>query len=218
MPAALRDRRPASPASCRGAGVHVFARRLRARARADPRARRHQPARGQAGDGLQPAVAAPARDRAPLVRRLPAVARAVGRAPARAEWQQFVNCLTTNLTAFFREDAPLRLPGARPARARSRATLRIWCTAASTGEEPYSIAMVVDETLGPAPRVEHRGQRHRHHGAGHRAARRLRGRRARPRRPQRLQRHFLRGKGANEGRIRVRPELARRVDVSRRST
>jgi chemotaxis protein methyltransferase CheR len=64
----------------------------------------------------------------------------------------FCNSLTTNLTSFFREAhhfkylreqvlaplAKLPCPGPR---------LRIWSAACSTGEEPYSIAMTVAETL-----------------------------------------------------------------------
>ena len=58
-----------------------------------------------------------------------------------AEWEAFTNALTTNLTSFFREPhhfehlADLlaqRAPGER---------LLLWCAAASTGEEPYSIAI-----------------------------------------------------------------------------
>ena len=69
-----------------------------------------------------------------------------------AEWQEFVNCLTTNLTSFFREDhhfhALVDDLRAHPGRA-----LRIWCSAASTGEEPYSIAMTVAETLGTQAQI-----------------------------------------------------------------
>src|SRR5690349_13316109 len=62
-----------------------------------------------------------------------------------AEWQAFTNALTTNLTSFFREphhfetlrDWLAGVPRTRP--------VRIWCAAASTGEEPYSIAMTVME-------------------------------------------------------------------------
>jgi chemotaxis protein methyltransferase CheR len=66
------------------------------------------------------------------------------------EIEEFINAVTTNLTSFFREPhhfeylAREMLPAltANPAAARR---LRIWCCAASTGEEPYSIAMVLRE-------------------------------------------------------------------------
>ncbi len=66
---------------------------------------------------------------------------------ADAEWQEFVNCLTTNLTSFFREDHHFRLLATELSKRRGRPT-RIWCNAASTGEEPYSLAITVAETLG----------------------------------------------------------------------
>ncbi|HSW06085.1 CheR family methyltransferase [Aquabacterium sp.] len=127
-----------------------------------------------------------------------------------AEWQEFINCLTTNLTSFFREDHHFHAL-ADDLKARSGQSLRIWCSAASTGEEPYSIAMTVVESLGAQAnakimasdidtKVLATGQR----GVYDADSRGLS--------PQRLQRHFLRGKGANAGFIRVKPELARLID------
>lgn len=65
------------------------------------------------------------------------------------EWQAFINSLTTNLTAFFREahHFPLLADHAR----RRSGEYRVWSAAASTGEEPYSIAMTLADTLGTAP-------------------------------------------------------------------
>jgi chemotaxis methyl-accepting protein methylase len=68
-------------------------------------------------------------------------------AAAETEWQEFVNCLTTNLTAFFREEHHFDALAAELER-RGGEHLRIWCNAASTGEEPYTIAMTVVEALG----------------------------------------------------------------------
>lgn len=70
--------------------------------------------------------------------------------PAGAEeTQSLVNALTTNMTSLFREPHHFehlqhkRLPELMtPGRATK---LRIWCSAASTGEEPYSIAAVLAE-------------------------------------------------------------------------
>lgn len=65
------------------------------------------------------------------------------------EWQQFVNALTTNLTAFFRErhhfEHLARFAGER---LRDHSPLRVWSSASSTGEEPYSIAMTLADALG----------------------------------------------------------------------
>lgn len=62
------------------------------------------------------------------------------------EWAAFTNALTTNLTAFFREAHHFPLL-ARHLAGRS-GPVRVWSAAASTGEEPYSIAMTLLETLG----------------------------------------------------------------------
>ena len=128
-----------------------------------------------------------------------------------AEWQEFVNCLTTNLTAFFREEHHFHALAADIKARGAGKPLRIWCNAASTGEEPYSIAMTVVETLGSQPtaaivasdidtKVLATAQR----GVYAADARGLS--------TERLHRHFLRGKGANAGFIRVKPELARLID------
>lgn len=66
-----------------------------------------------------------------------------------AEWQAFINSLTTNLTAFFREAHHFPVL-AEHARKRS-GEYRVWSAAASTGEEPYSIAITLADTLGTAP-------------------------------------------------------------------
>ena len=63
---------------------------------------------------------------------------------------EVVEAMTTNETFFFRDKVPfdhLRdvvLPEMIQARS-ARKSLRIWCAAASTGQEPYSIAMVIKE-------------------------------------------------------------------------
>ncbi|MGU3284661.1 CheR family methyltransferase [Methylobacterium mesophilicum] len=66
-----------------------------------------------------------------------------------------VEAMTTNETFFFRDRIPFDLfrdtilPEAL-ARNASRRRLRIWCAAASTGQEPYSLAMLLQEA---APRL-----------------------------------------------------------------
>jgi chemotaxis protein methyltransferase CheR len=61
---------------------------------------------------------------------------------------QVIEAMTTNETSFFRDIHPFEvlrtkiLPDVIRARAATR-TLRIWCAAASTGQEPYSIAMTI---------------------------------------------------------------------------
>ena len=126
------------------------------------------------------------------------------------EWQEFVNALTTNLTAFFREDHHFPVLAQALTQRKGRPT-RVWCNAASTGEEPYSIAITVVEALGPNAPVRvlcsdidtkvlasaERGV----YAAG-----------ARGLSPDLLKRHFMRGEGSNSGFIRVRPELRRLLE------
>jgi chemotaxis protein methyltransferase CheR len=67
---------------------------------------------------------------------------------------EVVEAMTTNETFFFRDKTPFdhlkdtMLPALLQARS-SRRSLRIWCAAASTGQEPYSIAMCL-KGLGAA--------------------------------------------------------------------
>jgi chemotaxis protein methyltransferase CheR len=65
------------------------------------------------------------------------------------EWDAFVNAFTINHTAFFRERHHFTAL-AELARERD-APLSIWCSAASTGEEPYTIAMTLHEAGLPIP-------------------------------------------------------------------
>lgn len=65
----------------------------------------------------------------------------------KAEWEKFVNSLTTNLTSFFREPHHFPILADHLRKLQGKTTIKIWCSAASTGEEPYSIAMTVVETF-----------------------------------------------------------------------
>ena len=132
---------------------------------------------------------------------------------AAAEWQHFVNALTTNLTSFFRERHHFEALAAELAH--RDAPLGVWCAAASTGEEAYSIAMTCAEA-----------GRGRDSGVGivasdidtevlAVAARGVYPASAGGLSPERLQRHFLRGRGANAGFVRVQPALAARVGFRR---
>jgi len=95
----------------------------------------------------------------PLARRagMPGIAELVAKIKGGAEalTTDVVEAMTTNETFFFRDKIPfdhLRetiLPALVQARG-SRRSLRIWCAASSTGQEPYSIAMCVKEFGGLA--------------------------------------------------------------------
>jgi chemotaxis protein methyltransferase CheR len=126
-------------------------------------------------------------------------------AQADREWQEFINCLTTNLTSFFREDHHFPVLAEELLRRKGRPT-RIWCNAASTGEEPYSLAMTALEALGARPNVsilcsdiDTKVLARAEQGVYEQGARGIDA--------TRLHRHFLRGTGANSGFIRIRPEL-----------
>ena len=64
------------------------------------------------------------------------------------EWEAFTNALTTNLTAFFREEHHFPLLAELLLRHQGGGAISLWCSAASTGEEPYSMAMTAVETFG----------------------------------------------------------------------
>jgi len=126
------------------------------------------------------------------------------------EWESFTNALTTNLTSFFREahHFPLLLDHLTAVRKKDTRPLTIWCSAASTGEEPYSIAMTACEafnTLTPpvqivATDIDTNVLTTASNGVYPME-------RLDKTSPERLRRFFLKGKGAHEGMARVRPEL-----------
>ncbi len=64
------------------------------------------------------------------------------------EWEAFVNALTTNLTSFFREPHHFPLLAEHALQYTGSQPFSIWCSAASTGEEPYSIAMTLVDAFG----------------------------------------------------------------------
>lgn len=127
-----------------------------------------------------------------------------------AEWQAFVNALTTNLTAFFREAHHFPIL-AEHARSRPNG-YSVWSTAASTGEEPYSIAITLSEALGPravagqvwASDIDTQVLEKAEAGV-------YRQEDLRTLTAAQLQRYFLRGTGPHQGLVRVRPELAAQV-------
>jgi chemotaxis protein methyltransferase CheR len=125
-----------------------------------------------------------------------------------AEWEAFVNALTTNLTSFFREPHHFPILAEHIAGQKGKRNVALWCSAASTGEEPYSMAMTLADAFGnftpnvsiiatdvdtnvlatadagiyPLERVEKLSE-------------------------AMVKRFFLRGTGRQSGFVRVRPEL-----------
>jgi chemotaxis protein methyltransferase CheR len=125
------------------------------------------------------------------------------------EWQEFVNALTTNLTSFFREQHHFEILSSHLKSKPVGSAWRVWCNAASTGEEPYSIVMTAMEALGQkanfaltASDIDSKVL-----ASAAQGVYRLEG--LKGVNEERMQRFFLRGKGSNEGMARVKPELQR---------
>ena len=63
---------------------------------------------------------------------------------------EVIDSMTTNETMFFRDDEPFKVFRSRVLpeiieKQRAEKSLKIWCAASSTGQEPYSIAMIIRE-------------------------------------------------------------------------
>lgn len=134
---------------------------------------------------------------------------------ADAEVQRAVDLLTTNETYFFREPKHFELLRELAMEARGhKPGFRVWSAASSTGEEAYSVAMVLADCLGEAQwevvgsdistRVLARAR------TGHYALERA------TKIPDNyLKRFCLRGTGEQEGTLLVAKEVRRRVTFTR---
>jgi chemotaxis protein methyltransferase CheR len=132
-----------------------------------------------------------------------------------AEWEHCTNALTTNVTSFFREEHHFRIltehVNARP---QGSGPFRVWSAGCSTGEEPYSIAMTLTDAI-PS------GQFHvvasdldtQVLATAREAVYPLQSVLRLP--ESRQKRFFMKGTGRNEGRARVRREIAAHVEFTR---
>ena len=127
------------------------------------------------------------------------------------EWQEFINALTTNLTSFFREGHHFQILSDYLKSDRFTSGCKIWCSAASTGEEPYSIAITAIEALGGKgkfsllasdidSKVLHSASLGVYRLESLKGVDQVR-----------LQRFFLKGKAANSGMVRVKPEVREKI-------
>jgi chemotaxis protein methyltransferase CheR len=131
--------------------------------------------------------------------------------PDSEERERFINALTTNLTAFFREPHHFEM---LLEHARGRAPLRVWSSACSTGEEPYSAAITLreagctarilasdvdTEALATAQRGVYKTDLLERAGF------------------KRMQPHFLKGTGRNDGLALLRPEVRAMVSFEFRN-
>jgi chemotaxis protein methyltransferase CheR len=128
------------------------------------------------------------------------------------EWQEFVNALTTNLTSFFREHHHFQIFSDHLRASKTQDNWRIWCSAASTGEEPYSIVMTAMEALGTSGHFKLTASDIDSKVLATAAKGVYRFENMKNVSEAQLQKFFLRGKGANSGMVRVKPELQRFVE------
>ncbi len=130
------------------------------------------------------------------------------------EWQEFINALTTNLTSFFRENHHFQIFHDHLTTHKTKSHWKVWCCAASTGEEPYSIVMTVITALGQHPNfslmasdIDSKVLETARRGV-------YRIDNLKNITENQLQCFFLRGKGSNAGMVRVRPELQKFIDFT----
>lgn len=125
-----------------------------------------------------------------------------------AEWESFVNALTTNLTSFFREAHHFPILAEHVKKRQPGHTVKLWCSAASTGEEPYSMAMTMVEafdSLKPPVRILATDIDTEVLTVAREGVYSLD--RLESMSPERIRRFFLKGKDGTAGYARVRQEL-----------
>jgi chemotaxis protein methyltransferase CheR len=140
-------------------------------------------------------------------------------ASAEGEAERLIELVSTNHTRFFREPdhftflAADVLPATAARVAATGRELRVWCAAAASGEEAYSLAIVIAEHLRTQPRLPwavhasdiSRRMLDRCRAGIYEAAR------VKLPDPAWLARYFRRGFGERDGFFRVKPELRQRV-------
>jgi chemotaxis protein methyltransferase CheR len=131
--------------------------------------------------------------------------------PDSQERERFINALTTNLTAFFRETHHFEMLAAHGRRA---GALRIWSSACSTGEEPYSAAIALREARCTA-RILASDIDTDALAVGRRGVYRMEALESAG--LKRMQPHFLKGIGANAGLALLRPEVRGMVSFELRN-
>lgn len=132
------------------------------------------------------------------------------------EFEAFINALTTNLTSFFREPHHFPILAQHLGSIGRRRSIKIWSCAASTGEEPYSLAMTAVEhfnSFNPpvtifATDIDTNVLEKAEQGVypiEH----------VQKLSPGQLKRFFLKGDGKCAGFVKVRPELQKLITFSR---
>lgn len=129
------------------------------------------------------------------------------------EWEYFVNALTTNLTAFYREPHHFPILAEHVKTIKTRTPIKLWCSAASTGEEAYTMAMTMVEVFGSfTPPVKILATDLDTQVLKTAATGVYSQERVEKLSSEQLKRFFLRGSGNREGQVRVRPELQAMIE------
>lgn len=124
------------------------------------------------------------------------------------EWEAFTNALTTNLTAFFREQHHFPILEKHVEQRKNQKKIQLWCSASSTGEEPYSMAMAMVQafkTLTPPVHILATDLDTNVLAKAQLGIYSLDKLEKIPK--EKLRQFFLKGKGHHAGSARVRPEL-----------
>ncbi len=142
---------------------------------------------------------------------------------AQEEIEHLVDLISTNHTRFYREPDHFTylpekiLPGPIPRLHSERAPLRIWSAASSSGEEPYTLAIVLSEYLRAHPsltwKIEASDISRSILAKAERAIYRMDA--VEPVPMELLKRYFQKGVGEHDGYCRVRKELREKVRYAR---
>ncbi|MER2513423.1 MAG: CheR family methyltransferase [Nitrosomonas ureae] len=124
------------------------------------------------------------------------------------EWEAFTNALTTNLTAFFREQHHFPILERHVEKRKNRDKIQLWCSASSTGEEPYSMAMAMVQAFKSYTPPVHILATDLDTNVLAKAQMGIYPLDKLEKLPkEKLKQFFLKGKGSHDGSARVRPEL-----------
>ena len=128
------------------------------------------------------------------------------------EWEHFTNALTTNLTSFYREAHHFDILTRQLHNLSHKSRIEIWCSAASTGEEPYTLAITAMEAFGsvsPPVRILATDIDTKCLETARKGVYRMDQVEKIPK--EILKKYFLKGNGESEGLIRVRPEVQKLI-------
>ncbi|MDC8444574.1 MAG: chemotaxis protein CheR [Nitrosomonas sp.] len=132
--------------------------------------------------------------------------------PDSHEWEAFTNALTTNLTSFFREQHHFPILERHAEQRRNAGKIHLWCSASSTGEEPYSMAISMAQAFNTlTPPVHILATDLDTHVLAKAKAGIYSIEKLEKLPKEKLRKFFLKGKGIHAGYAMVRPELRNMV-------